>query len=129
VCVGECAIEVSALPARSGQSGLTDGLLEGFQRQDSAGGKEPSRRYAPWSAHIKTALGCSDDRVANPYRLSTGVVPRTQLLGLGWAGVARDASDPTDTLDPEAMFVLYTAANLTRFYDEPLAREIGASSL
>jgi len=129
VCVGECAIEVSASPTRPGQNPLADGLLEGFQRKDSAGGNQPIRRYAPWSAHIKSALGCSNDHVANPYRLSSGQVPRAQLLGLGWAGLARDAADPTDALDPGAMFILYTAANLGRLYSEPLANRIGASTL
>lgn len=129
VCVGECETKASAAPVRPDHNPLADGLLEGLQQESRTGEGSPIRRYAPWSTHVKSALGCSEAQVVNPYRLSSGVVPRAQLLGLGWAQVAHDAADPTDALGPGAMFILYTAANLGRLYDEPLASEIDADSL
>ncbi len=98
-----------------------EGLLEAMQKTgDLPDQYDPAYvsrywslfRYTPWSVHFQRELGCSAAQAANPYALAGGGTDRSQLLGMGWAGVAGDADDPTGALAKGTLPVMLTLANI-----------------
>jgi hypothetical protein len=92
------------------------GVLEGLARMDEKGAVH-ERRYTPWSTHLKAENKCAEAGYLNPYFLalpSNSAQWRSQILGLGWQRLPADPQDPTQAFEPGAMFIMFTAANITR---------------